>query len=308
VPSRISIVFLVLIGCALVGVGSGCATQDNAAPANAPQQNQAQAAAPQASPPSAEDKAAKLADAQKKLEDLEKELADLHKSWGDQEEDHQRGLERARRNLDVAKMRLQRAQMSVEDNEQKQEAALSRARQELEFAERRLDRFVKLDMPARVFWGELGLARTGDYVQEQQDELKQLELMYAEEDFADQTKEIVLDRSRRRVERAKRDIELRQTDHQKLVDVTLPFEQDQHQHNLREAHRRLEATERGARGSRLDHEIGLSNARSTVADQEVGLDKTIRDWERKTEKHHEKVEELQEKIEKARKAVEEAES
>ena len=64
---------------------------------------------------------------------------------------------------------------------------------------------------------------------EAQQELEQLELMYSEEEFADQTKEIVLERGRRRLERTQRDLELRRADFATLQEQTLPVERREHE-------------------------------------------------------------------------------
>ena len=58
----------------------------------------------------------------------------------------------------------------------------------------------------RVSRAELGFQFAQDGAKEAEQELQQLEMMYQEDEFADKTKEIVLERGRRRLERSKRSL------------------------------------------------------------------------------------------------------
>ena len=117
-----------------------------------------------------------------------------------------RKLAKLERSRDIAGEKLAKARMTEVHAATDKETARARAEHELELEAARMQKFSQLEVPNRIAWAELRLTQAQDRVRDSEEELHQLELMYAEEDFADQTKEIVLDRSRRRVERSHRDL------------------------------------------------------------------------------------------------------
>src|SRR6185503_2488134 len=129
----------------------------------------------------------------------------------------QRELEIARSKLRVAELELALAQKTG-DEEQAHKA------KELELAQGELRQFDELDAPNRLARERLALTRDQDSLAEQEEELAQLEMTYAEVDLADKTREIVLGRNHRRIERAREELALAERELAKLEQHTLPRE------------------------------------------------------------------------------------
>jgi ribosomal protein L29 len=183
-----------------------------------------------------------------------------------------RALAKLERDLDLAKEKMHRAEMAQAHAEMEQAVALEKAEQELAIERRRLDTFVTREVINRVEWAELALAGSADRLQEARDELAQLEKMYGEDDFADGTKEIVLDRGRQRLERSQRDYELRGEDFKTLTERTIPLEITEREKNVREKEQALEKARRSAEAGRLDQAIAIMSARHDIARIEAEID------------------------------------
>ena len=218
----------------------------------------------------------------------EKEQKELE-AWQEKETEHARQLDKAQRQLAIAHHKLMRAQLARQQAEESSQERLDRAEAELAFAQARHSTFVERSVPSRIAWAKLGLQGAEDRVLEAEEEMKQLELMYAQDDFADQTKEIVLDRSRRRLERSHTDLELRRGDFQTLTERTIPFETRDHEHKVELAQRGLDAARRDALGTLLDKDIALLSAEATVAQQEADLEAMREKWEKEVREREEKL-------------------
>jgi len=123
----------------------------------------------------------------------------------------------ARDKLSLAKMQLEIARKKADD-------ARARKERELELSRAEVAQFEESDAPNRVAKSRLDLTRRQDALAEQQEELAQLEMMYEKEDLADKTREIVLQRGKRRVERAKTELAISERETQALETRTIPRE------------------------------------------------------------------------------------
>ena len=74
---------------------------------------------------------------------------------------------------------------------------LRHAQADVTMAEAKLATFREVDKPNRVAAQTLGLQTARDRAQEAADELAQVEIMYAEQDLNDMTREFVIQRERR---------------------------------------------------------------------------------------------------------------
>jgi hypothetical protein len=257
---------------------SGCATQERQQPTL--QQQSAPQQAAEAKP--AEDKP-KTASA----DDLKKKRKELR--------DKERQIARLERDLNVAQQKLEKARLSMEHTGLRNEASLIRAEAELDLAMRRLAIFNEQNVPSRLAWGELSLQNAQDRFQEAQEELDQLELMYNEDEFADQTKEIVLERGRRRLQRSQRDLELRRVDFATLQQQNLPVERREQELQVTDKEEGLKRAHEAVATSVIDQEIGLISAEGEIIRLENELDDT-----------REEIEELKEEVAKMEKEVAEA--
>jgi len=176
----------------------------------------------------------------------------------------ERKIVKLERELEVARLNLEKAKLAAEFAELRDAAGVAKAEFELELAERRLQTFTERTAPARIAWGELNLQRAEDGATEAREELDQLELMYREEEFADKTKEIVLERGRRRLERTLRDLELQRADFATLGEQTLPVERAEHEQAVVEKREALQRARENVRTGAIEQKVGLLNAEGEI--------------------------------------------
>ncbi len=126
------------------------------------------------------------------------------------------------RELATAQDRLAIARLQLDLGEQRAESTRARKQAELELARGELTQFDESDTPNQLAKSKLELARRRDSLTEQQEELSQLEMLYEKQDLADKTREIVLQRGRRRVERAQDELTIAEREAATLETRTLP--------------------------------------------------------------------------------------
>lgn len=114
------------------------------------------------------------------------------------------------REFDYARIQLDLAKMAAESARTAAKAAQGAAERELAAAKLGRDHFKKVTVALELDERALSVDRAQQFVLESEQELKELEAMYAGEKFAETTKELVLSRGRSRLEMAKRDLELSQ--------------------------------------------------------------------------------------------------
>jgi len=131
---------------------------------------------------------------------------------------------RLQRNLDVARLNLDKTKLGLTQSVVQHEIALARAEIDLDIARQELKVFNEVTAPNRTARADLGLQWAEDGLREAQEEPDQLILMYQDAQFADQTKEIVIDRAKRRLERTQRDLALRKDEVQWPKEIDLPME------------------------------------------------------------------------------------
>lgn len=116
----------------------------------------------------------------------------------------------------AAERKAARARQEAEQSERDQAFAIERATHELDDARKALRHFEGFERPTRLAKAELELKDANDYLTEQDEEMRQLELLYEKDDLGDKTKEIVLARGRRRHGRAQERLEMAKRDFEDL--------------------------------------------------------------------------------------------
>jgi hypothetical protein len=207
--------------------------------------------------------------AQRGNEESDKQ-AEKEKRAEDQAKD-ERQHAKLERGLEIAHRGVEKARMAQAHSEVEQAVALAKAERELNLETQRLHIFMERTAPERIEQAKLGLVRAEDRVKENEEELRQLEMMYAEEDFADQTKEIVLERGRRRLQRSQRDLELRRESLATLTERTIPLETAEHESKVENKARDLEKARRTAEACQLAKHIDLMKAEAEVARLEAEI-------------------------------------
>ncbi len=178
--------------------------------------------------------------------------------------ERERKRARLEHSLEVAQLSLAKATIAVEQGELKYNDQLAQAEMEFELAKRRQQIFTKFTAPNRLARAELGLQQAEDGSLEAREELDQLVLMYSEEQFADQTKEIVIERAKRRLARAERDLELRRDELKTLKEVSLPLEQSEVDLAAEQRKRAALQVQRDNEGALLDRRVAALNAEAEV--------------------------------------------
>lgn len=184
------------------------------------------------------------------------------------EEPDKQELERQRAQLEhemqIAAVKLEQAKLEMEVVQQQSESELDIAHQEAALAERRLASFDEMTAPTRRASAELDLQAARDSLRESEQELEQLRMMYAEQDLADQTREIVLERGARRVERSAARLAIQEQELAMLVQHTLPQERQdlaiEHERKRREIERRM----RERQVEVLSKQIGIMTAEAEL--------------------------------------------
>jgi hypothetical protein len=172
--------------------------------------------------------------------------------------------------VDLAKRKADRARMDLEQQQRDGETALQRARAELELARQELATFQDVERPLKVGEAQINLKAAADALTDQQDEMKQLELMYEKDDLGDKTKEIVLQRSKRAVEQVKARLELAHRRYEQLESTQLAQQQTRLELALKGKEADVQRAEFAARTGMLDKETAVISAN-------LELDKLVRE-------------------------------
>jgi len=238
---------------ALLAAGCAQVTPD---PVEPPQQNATveTVVPPQDKPPAVEETAGN--DAEKKAR-----------------KERERARKRAKmtRDLEVARQKLAKARLAREHAEIDHRIRVGKATIELEIERRKLERFEKHEVPLRIERAELSLRRAQDSVTENEEELVQLEALYKDEEFADHTREIVVERARRRLERSRTDLDFRKRDLADLRQRKIPIETAERAAKLDQKEREIEKLNREGERSGLQNEIGVMSAEADAARIEAEL-------------------------------------
>lgn len=175
-----------------------------------------------------------------------------------------RRRKRLERELVMTGIRHEKQNQVYEFQKKAAAVGLERSRKELEAAVKRFENLTTEAIPTRLARGELSLQYAQDGVKEAQEELAQLEMMYKEEQLADQTKEIVLERSRRRLDRSKRGLELATSETRNTKEVLIPLEIRDAEMGVDAKRREVEKLEFDQRTAEIDQKLALMNAEAEI--------------------------------------------
>lgn len=175
------------------------------------------------------------------------------------------------RDLEIAREKVAQAQLAMDHQRADDEDAVRKAAAERDLAAAKVEDFEKRSAPVRVEKAQLSLKRAQDNVIEAEEELEQLEMMYGEQELAEKTSEIVIARAKRRIERARWNLNIQRQELHNLENETIPLER-------RELVLKVEAGEiqhqgklRSAETNMLEKQIALMSAHAEVARLEIEL-------------------------------------
>jgi hypothetical protein len=182
-------------------------------------------------------------------------------------------LDDLKHSVAAAERKLKRAREELSQSAEDQTAAVGRARDELDDARRAIRHFEGVEKPTRLARAELDLKDTVDYMTAQDEEMKQLELLYEKDDLGDKTKEIVLARGRRSHQRAQERLAIAKREFEDLKG----FQLEQQRKKLDRDHAEKE---RAVRRAEFTARITAEDKEQAVADAERALEKARCDVEK----------------------------
>jgi hypothetical protein len=193
----------------------------------------------------------------KKREELDKRRTDLAR----RREDQARGAFE----LD---QRRRRTELEHQNASAQEAVSLEQAERELRQAGEDLVRFRAEERPRRLAEDALDLQQSSDALLETREELAQLEMMYAGSELGDATAEIVLNRTRRRLQRAEERHALREQRSAEFRSVTLPRDEESRAAAERAKAVALENVRRGQEKDRLQRDAALRDLEFDARKQE----------------------------------------
>ncbi len=169
------------------------------------------------------------------------------------------------RSLALAQARLEKERADLASAEQSSQDALAAAEAELGLARRALESFEGVQSKIRLEKERLSLTGAEDRVAEDQEELQQLELMYEKADLADRTKELVVRRTKRRIERSEASLAIQRREMEALQELEIPMERAKLALDVESKTRGLERARRDASSSRAEARISVMSQEHDVA-------------------------------------------
>ena len=221
--------------------------------------------------PTSETKAAEPAAKALSADDLKKKQDELKKKEKELKK-KDRNITKLERNLQVAQLKLEKTKISQEQSRRREQVNLAKTEAELDLAQQRYQNFMEKSLPSRIAWQELTQKRVADNVKEAQEELEQIEMMYRQDEVDEKTKEIVVERSRVRLERSQRDQDLRRIDFETMMNLSIPIEKREQEMSLQEKEQALERLKESMRLSELDEKINLMGAEDEITRLQYDLD------------------------------------
>ena len=194
---------------------------------------------------------------------------------GEEGEDAARKLADQRWELEQARLDLRSAELDAELALRKADRAVGDAEQDLAEAQVALAAFLEGEREHQLGEAQVGLARQENRAVEARMELEELEAMYAEDEFAGKTKELVLERGRRNLALAERSLELDRIELQLLTETELPMKERELRRELRTAEEELADARTAREQAELDQERKLRKARHTVEEHERKLTELV---------------------------------
>ena len=180
-------------------------------------------------------------------------------------------LTQLRHGVEVARIKLERARNEASEVAATNTINHERAKVELEMAARRLELFQKFEKPNKTAETQLQLVGAQDRLDEATEELQQLELMYKGDELGDMTKEIVIRRARRNLERQKASMAINAENARHTLEGQLPLEEQRLRSELTAKEADLKRSERQCREAEGDKRIGVLEAESSLLRAETEL-------------------------------------
>ncbi len=170
--------------------------------------------------------------------------------------------------LQLARLRLDLAGLEAAGEMEAARADLEEAHRPLEHARADLGLFDGGTAPIRLQQAQLELDESAFEVAQSEAALKEILAMYAEEEFAELTVELVVERHEKELEFARRTYEIGKAELEHLKVAELPQERRELEETVRSAERALIEATRAAKLAELQAEISMAEAREELREIE----------------------------------------
>ena len=174
--------------------------------------------------------------------------------------------------LMMAELEFQAAQASHERAMEAAQYGITTAQRSLDLAKEELAHFENVEMPLAGAESDLSLDRTRGRLDDSKAELQQLVDMYADEEFAESTKELVLTRGKRGVEQSERSLELAEKRAEDKHSFELSRKADAFAFKVAEAERNLKLKVDALATAELDGKTKMLRAENKVEKAKTKLE------------------------------------
>lgn len=182
-----------------------------------------------------------------------------------------RWLTRARENAQLADQALQAAQDGMDQYNLVIPLQLQKTQRDFDRATEALDFFRKKDRQNRIRNSEMGLESFQNSIEDQEEELAQLEKLYKGNDLAQESQDIVLNRSKRRLKQAKERFEMAREAHKRFVELEIPRQEQDLVAGLESAKNELARVKRMVEVGNFDVTNKLVRSRQGAEDAKRAL-------------------------------------
>jgi hypothetical protein len=182
-------------------------------------------------------------------------------------------VDKAERALAYARIEMSIAEADTGASKRKAEDGVASAQRKLEEARKALEHFRAKERDLEMSKLTLGLDQASWRVEAEKQELAELEAMYKKDDVATLTKELVLQRGKKGVEFAERDLAHEQREAEAKRGFELPKKERELEVEVLEAELALRDARAEAEKTGLAIDLALRKARDEVADAENALGK-----------------------------------
>ena len=180
------------------------------------------------------------------------------------DDDDEDDAEEQERKLMFAKLDLAVAELKAKQSGLDAERGLADAERELVEAQKNLQLFLEHEQPTKVAEEQLSLDRSMHRRELTEDELNELISMYAAEEFAELTKELVLKRGRKSLEFAERGLAFAEAEFALLQNEELPQRQRKLEQELVKAKRGVEDAQRALEVTGIEVKVALMKAQDKL--------------------------------------------
>lgn len=198
---------------------------------------------------------------------------DGDKNDAEKKEEKQDEIAKKEFELECGKLELQIKRLSIDASNRSTQEEIAAAERELRDAKEAVETFQAHEKPLKLADGQLDLDESEQFRKQAQQELDELKAMYKQEELASLTKELVVSRSEKQLEFAKRrfEMQVKNTEHQRST--ALPRHERELGETLAKAEKALAEKRQAAEKQKLEQQLELMRAERGLKDLEKEIAK-----------------------------------